>query len=73
MPDYGQRIAVVETKVEALVKQGDEHSKKLDWIIDSLSQAKGSWRIWTLLFGSGGVLTAVLMKWGGFLANTLPK
>jgi len=63
--DSRERIAVLETQMQAMLKQHEQMAKDIKVILATLSEAKGGWKMLLLVGGSGGIVGAFLTKWIG--------
>jgi len=68
-----ERIAVLETELRAMKHQHEEMAKDIKVILQTLSEARGGWRVMMLVGGASGVLGAFITKWVGPIASVLPK
>ncbi len=68
-----ERIAVLETQMNAMLKQHADMAKDIRSILATLSEAKGGWKMLLLVGGAGGAVGAYLTKWAAALSQTLPR
>lgn len=68
-----ERIAVLETQMQALLRQHDGMARDIKAILSTLSEAKGGWKMLLLVGGAGGVVGTFLTKWASTIAQNLPK
>lgn len=71
--DSRERIVVLETQMQSMLKQHEGMAKDIRSILETLSEAKGGWRFLLLIAGAGGAVGTLLTKWGAAMAAALPK
>lgn len=70
--DSRERIAILETQMHSICEQLKTINASLSSIHDTLSEAKGGWKLLMLVGGASGAIGAFIAKWGSFL-DTHPK
>ncbi len=71
--DSRERIAVLETQMQAMLEQHKGMARDIRVILNTLSEAKGGWKMLLMVGGAGGAMGAFLTKWGAVIASTIPK
>lgn len=68
-----ERIAVLETQMEAMLSQHKDMARDIRIILNTLAEAKGGWRMMMLVGGAGGAIGAFLGKWISVMSTVMPK
>lgn len=71
--NYLERLAVVEKQIEIIEANYQAIAKDIRIIRDTLSEAKGGWRVMLLVAGSAGTVGAFIGKWLSTIIVSFPK
>jgi len=66
-----ERVAVLETELKAMKAQHAEMAADIKIILQTLSEARGGWRVMMLVGGASGVVGAFLSKWIGPISSII--
>jgi hypothetical protein len=68
-----ERVAVLETELKTMKQQHTEMAADIKIILQTLSEARGGWRVMMLVGGASGVFGAFLSKWIGPISANILK